>query len=390
LTATFPFQTPPFLDNDPDADALLAEHGPVVAAKMGPLDVWLALSHRAVRQVLTDNRFSREAATRPGGPMWSPVTSNPLMILSMDGKRHARVRKLMGQAFSARMVEQLEPRIQAIVDSLLDDLSAPADLVDGLAVPLPTMVICELLGAPFSDHLDIRRWTRRIFSQTLSPEELQAAQNDLGGYIAGLVHEKRANPDDKLISAMVAANDEGDYLTEEELLVNLVVLLIGGQDTTVGQLGNSFVTLLRHPDQFHKLQDDPSLIGTAIEELLRYTRLMPAGESRVTTEPVVLEGVELGTDAVALPMINAANRDPDAYPDPHRFDITREGPAPHLAFAHGPHFCLGAPLARMEMRVAITSTIKRFPGLRLTMEPEELAYDTGHVMRALKALPVTW
>jgi cytochrome P450 len=390
MPPTFPFQTPSYVDNDPEADALLAEHGPVVAAKMGPMDIWLALSYRAVRQVLADSRFSREAATRPGGPMKSPVASNPLLILSMDGKRHARVRKLMGQAFSVRMVEQLEPGIQAIVDSLLDELSSPANLVDGLAAPLPTMVICELLGAPSADHKDIRRWTRAIFAQTQTPEELQASQNDIGGYIAGLVHEKRANPDDKLISAMVAANDEGDYLTEEELLTNLVGLLIGGQDTTVGALGNSFVTLLRHPDQFRKLHDNPSLIGPAVEELLRYSRLASATEPRVTTEPVLLEGVELGADAIALPVLSSANRDPDAYPDPGRFDITREGPAPHVGFAHGPHFCLGAPLARMEMRLAIAATIKRFPGLRLAVAPEELAYDTGHILRSLEALPVTW
>lgn len=389
MEATFPFRTPPSLDNDPEADALL-EQAPVVLAKMGPIDIWLALSYKAVRQVLADSRFSREAATQPGGPVKAPFAANPLLITSLDGARHARVRKLMAQAFSPRMVDRLEPRVQSITDSLLAGLSSPADLVEGLASPLPTMVICEMLGAPYSDRDDIHRWTRRLFTHTLTPEEVKAAESDMQGYLDGLVREKRAKPDDALISAMVAANDEGDHLTEAELLTNLQALLLAGHDTTVNQLGNSFVTLLRHPDQLRLLHDDPTLAGRAVEELLRYTRLVAATEPRVTTETVDLEGVKVGAYEPVLPVLSAANRDPDAYPDPARFDITRDGPAPHVAFAHGPHFCLGAQLARIEMRVAITSTLKRFPGLRLAVDPDELTYDLGHIMRSLESLPVEW
>lgn len=388
MRPTFPFQTPPHLDHDPEAQALLAQ-GPVVLASMGPIDIWLALSYQAARQVLADDRFSREAATRPGGPVKTPVAANPLIVASMEGTRHARVRKLMAQAFSPRMVDRLESHVQSIVDGLLDDLSSPADLFAGLCTPLPTMVICELLGAPYADSDDIRRWARRLFRHTMTPDEVRAGEQDIQAYLASLVAEKRANPDDALISAMAAAQDEGDHLTEAELLANLQGLLIAGHDTTVNQLGNSFVTLFRHPDQLALLRDDPSLTGRAVDELLRYTRLFSAAEPRVTTEPVELAGVQLQAGEPVLPVVTAANRDPAVFPDPDRLDITRNGP-PHIGFGHGPHFCLGAQLARLELRVAISATIKRFPNLRLAVAPEDLTYDTGHILRSLDTLPVTW
>jgi cytochrome P450 len=386
LRATFPFPTRPTLDHDPEAVALLAE-GPVVLASMGPIDVWLALSHAAVRQVLADPRFSREAATRPGGPVTTPVAANPMIVTSMEGPRHARVRKLMGQAFTPRRVERLESWLQSTVDALLGELDGSVDLVESLCSPLPTMVICELLGAPYADSADIRRMSKQIFRNTMTPEEMLAAEGEMQGYLAELIRQKRAVPDDALISAMVAANDEGDHLTEAELLVNLQGLLVAGHDTSVNQLGNFFVTLFRHPDQLKLLRDDPSLAGRAVEELMRYTKLFSSSEPRVTTEPVELAGVALPGDAPVLPVITAANRDPAVYPEPDRLDLTRDG-APHVGFGHGPHFCLGAQLARLELRVALAITIERFPGLRPAGDLDELTYDTGSVLRSLNSLPV--
>jgi cytochrome P450 len=385
---TFPFHTPPQLDGDPEAEALL-EIGPVVRGDMGPTKVWLAASYQAVRQVLADDRFSREAATRPGGPVTTPVAADPLLLTSMEGERHARVRKLMTQAFTARMMERLQPRVQSIVDSLLDGLTSPADLVEGLAKPLPTMVICDLLGVPHDRAEDVRRWARQLLANTLT-DDLRNAAHEAQAFLDELVREKRENPDDALISAMVAANDEGDHLTHDELLTNIQGVLAAGHHTTICKLGNSFVTLLRHPDQLQLLRDDPKLIGRAVEELLRYSRLFSSAQPRVTTEPVVLEGVPIGAGEPVLPVVTAANRDPEAFPDPHRFDITRHGPAPHLGFGHGPHFCLGAQLARMELRVALSTTIARLPDLRLAVAPEDLTYDPKQELRALEALPVTW
>jgi cytochrome P450 len=386
LRVTFPFQDLPTLDHDPEAVALL-EQGPVVLASMGPMDVWLALSYRAVRQVFADPRFSREAATRPGGPVTTPLAANPVLISSLEGTRHARIRKLMGQAFSPRMAEQLEPRIQSIVDSLLAGLADSADLVESLCSPLPTMVICELLGAPYSDSADIRRMSKRLFRNTITPADLAAAEQEMQDYLAGLVRRKRADPDDALISAMVAANDEGDHLTEPELLANLQGLLVAGHDTSVNQLGNMFVTLFRHPGQLRLLRDDPSLTARAVEELMRYTKLVSSAQPRVTTEPVELDGVQLPADAPVVPILNAANRDPSVYPQPERLDLTRDAP-PHVGFGHGPHFCLGGQLARLELRVALATTVTRFPGLRLAVDPDELTYDRGSVLRSLDTLPV--
>ncbi|MFJ8960376.1 cytochrome P450 [Lentzea sp. NPDC102401] len=389
MSATFPFTTPRSLDNEPEAQRLLASEGPVVLAKMGPIDIWLALSHAACKQVLTDPRFSREEATRPGGPVTIPSGANPLVLTSLEGRRHNRIRKLMASAFSPRMVAALRPRVQTIVDELLDSLESPADLVAGLCTPLPTTVICELLGAPYSDALDIRRWTGVLMTSALTPEELRQAENDMQGYLADLVEEKRLRPDDKLITALVGAHDEGGHLTSAEMLANLQMLLAAGHDTTVNQLGNSLLTLLRHPAELRRLIDDPALIGTAVDELLRFSRLMAATLPRVTTEAVELAGVHLEAGAAVLPILSSANRDPAAFPDPDRLDLGRDDAAP-VALGYGPHHCLGAQLAKLELRVALTSVVKRFPGLRLAVDESELTYRMETNVRALVSLPVAW
>lgn len=387
MSATFPFTTDRSLDNEPEAQELLARRGPVVPATMGPIEIWLALSYAACKQVLTDPRFSREEATRPGGPVTLPSAANPLVLTSMDGRRHARTRKLVASAFSPRMVALLEPRVQEIVDSLLD--ASPVDLVSGLCVPLPTMVICELLGAPYSDAPDIRRWTGRLMTGRLTPEELREVEDEMQGYLADLVEEKRVRPDDKLITALVLAHDEGGHLTSAELLANLQMLLAAGHDTTVNQLGNSLLTLLRHPAEMQRLIDSPALIGTAVDELLRFSRLIAATLPRVTTEAVSLEGVQLPAGAAVLPVLSSANRDPAVFPDPDRLDVGRDNAAP-LAMGFGPHYCVGAQLAKLELRIALTSVLKRFPGLRLAVDESSLSYRMETNVRALVSLPVAW
>jgi cytochrome P450 len=387
MSATFPFTTPRSLDSEPEAQQLLASHGPVVPATTGAAPIWLALSYAACRQVLADPRFSRAEATRPGGPVTVPSGANPLILTSMDGTRHARTRKLVAAAFSPRMVALLEPRVQAIVDELLD--AQPRDLVAGLCVPLPTMVICELLGVPCSDAPDIRRWTARLMTSRLTPAELRDAENDMQGYLADLVEEKRLRPDSRLITALVLAHDEGGHLTSAELLANLQLLLAAGHDTTVNQLSNSLLTLLRHPSEMRRLAGDPALIGTAVDELLRFSRLMAATLPRVTTEAVELDGVRLEAGAAVLPVISSANRDPAVFPDPDRLDLGRSGATP-LAMGFGPHHCLGAQLAKLELRIALSAVLRRFPSLRLAVDESELSYRTETNVRALVSLPVTW
>lgn len=387
MTPRFPFTTPPADEADAEAVRLLAQ-GPVVPATMGPVDVYLALSYQAVRQVLSDNRFSREEATKPGGPVYIPSASNPLVITSMDPPRHNRIRKLMAQTFSPRMVERLEPRVQTIVDELLDALDPPADLVPNFTKPLPIMVICELLGAPYEDRPQIERWSRILVSNTLPRAEIATAEQEIQAYLLELVELKRRTPDEALISELTRVNDAEHHLSQDELVSNLQVLLAAGHETTVNQLGNFTVTLLRHPEQLALVRDDPGLMGRAIEELFRYSRLTSGLLPRVTTEDVVLEGVPIPKGGAVMPIISAANRDPSVYPDPHRLDIMREGSAPHTALGHGPHFCLGAHLTRLELRVALTALFKRFPNLALTTD--ELSYDPTSPGRRLVSLRVTW
>lgn len=387
MRPSFPFTTPPTEEADSEALRLLAR-APVVSATMGPTDVHLALSYHAVRQVLSDNRFSRAEATKPGGPVYIPSASNPLVITSMDPPRHSRVRKLLAQTFSPRMVERLEPRVQTIVDTLLAELEPPADLVRNFAKPLPIMVICELLGAPYEDRPEIERWSRTLVSNTLPREEIAAAERDIQAYLRKLVEHKRRAPDEALISELTRVNDAEHHLTPDELVSNLQVLLTAGHETTVNQLGNFTVALLKNPEQLALVRDDPGLMGRAIEELFRYSRLTSALLPRVTTEEVVLEGVPIPKGAAVLPIIAAANRDPSVYPDPHQLDIMRTGPAPHTALGHGTHFCLGAHLTRLELRIALTSLVRRFPNLARTTD--ELSYDPLSPGRRLMSLQVTW
>ncbi|MEV0385484.1 cytochrome P450 [Nonomuraea sp. NPDC050643] len=310
------------------------------------------------------------------------------MITSMDPPRHARVRKLMSQTFTPRMVERLQPRVQAIVDDLLDPLEPPADLVRDFTGPLPVMVICELLGAPYEDRAQIEGWSRTLTSNTLPLEEIRVAEREIQAYLRGLVELKRREPDEALIAELVRVNDAEHHLSADELVSNLQVLLTAGHETTVNQLGNFTVTLLRNPDQLALLRDDPSRMPQALEELFRYSRLSSSALPRVTTEDILLEGVLIPKGAAVMPIVSAANRDPSVYPEPHRFDITRPEPAPHTALGHGTHFCLGAHLTRLELRVALTSLFERFP--KLTLVTDDLSYDPISPGRRLMSLRVTW
>ncbi|MEU0877648.1 cytochrome P450 [Lentzea sp. NPDC005914] len=390
MSATFPFTLNPHLDEDPEPQRLLEEGHKVVAATMGPMELHLALSYQAVRQVLTDPRFSRAEAVRPGGAItMTRSAANPLVLTSMDPPKHTRTRKLVASAFSPRMIDALEPEVQRIVDDLLDSFAPPVDLVPLYNETIPIMVICALLGVPYADRDQIRVWSADLMSQTISPEGTRAAEQAVQGYMKTIAEKKRVEPDDALISALVRVHDEdGDSLSEPELLANLQMLLVAGHETTVNQLGNSIVTLLRHPEQLALLLEQPSLIGQAVDELLRYTRLFAGTLPRVTTEEVELDGVLVPAGAAVVPMISAANRDPSVFPNPHTFDITRSGAAAQLGLAHGPHYCLGAQLAKMELRVALLSLFTRFPGLRL--ESDELTYRQGRGSRVLESLAVTW
>jgi cytochrome P450 len=393
MSVKYPFNTPAGSDVDAEGVRLLAE-GPVARADMAGQPVWLALGYQEVRQVLSDSRFSREAAARPGSPVTNPAGSNPELLVSMDPPRHTRIRALMAKAFSPRTVERLEPRIREIVAGLLDEVAArggPADLVPLLAEPLPIMVICELLGAPDADRAHIREWAGVLIAETAyTREEIAATIGQVDAYLAKLIAERRETPDDALISALIAVNDQGRHLSASELVSNVQLLLIAGHETTVSQIGNCLVTLFQHPDQITVLRNHPELLPRAVDELLRHSKLVSSAQPRIATEDTVVGDTLIHADEAVIPLIATANRDPSAFPDPHRFDITRTGPAPHLGFGHGPHYCLGAQLAKLELQLAIGALFTRFPTLRPAIGLNDLDWKTGLSTRSLRALPVTW
>jgi cytochrome P450 len=390
----YPFDTPAGSDVDAEGLRLLAK-GPVARARMrGGQEVWLALGYQAVRQVLSDPRLSREATTRPGGPVSSLSSANPESLLSMDPPRHTRIRALVAKAFSPRTVEQLEPRIRELVDGLLDEMAThgpPADLVRLLAEPLPIMVICELLGVPVADRAQIRQWAGTLIAETAyTRDEIAAAVGQVNAYLADLIAQRRDSPDDALISALIAVNDQGQYLSPSELTTNVQLLLIAGHETTVSQIGNSMVTLFHHPEQMELMREQPELVPRAVDELLRHSRLLTSVALRVATQDVLVGDTIIHAGEGMIPVIAVANRDPEAFPDPHRFDITRTGPAPHLGLGHGPHYCLGAQLAKLELQLALGTLLTRFPTLAPAVDLNELNWKTGLVTRSLHTLPVTW
>jgi cytochrome P450 len=392
--ASYPFDTSPGLDHDPEGLRLLAQAPVVRARTANGAEVWLALGYRAVRQTLNDPRLSREAANGPAASAVNQAASDPRLLIGMDPPRHTRIRRLMATAFSPRLVERLQPRVQQLTDDLLAGMAGqdrPADLVQCLAEPLPIMVICELLGVPLADRTQIRDWATKLMATTAYPvEEIMAAIGEIDAYLDKLIAQRRTDPDDALMSALIGVNDAAGHLSAQELTGNVQLLLVAGHETTVNQLGNSVVTLFQHPEQVELLRDRPELWPQAVEELLRHSKLTTAVMPRFATEDFDLDGTPVRTGDAVIPVLSVANRDPHAYPDPHRFDILRTGPAPHTGLGHGPHFCLGAQLARLELRIALGSLFARFPALAPAGDLTELRWKAGLAVRSLEELPVTW
>ena len=389
----FPQARPP---EPSDAYARLRREEPVSLVTTPTGDVaWITTRHDDVQTVFADPRFSRAAVLQPGAPRSSHLDGlSAVSLLSMDDPGHGRLRRLVASAFTARRVESLRERTESICAGLLDDLAGaepPADLMSHLAVQLPVIVICELLGVPPQDHVRFRAWSSEFFATAdQDAEGVLRAYAELTAYIAGLVAAKRDQPGDDLLSALITARDEGDRLSEEELVNLTMTILIAGHETTANQIANSVVTLFRHPDQLAALRADPSLVPRAVEELLRYSPLSSGGGLiRIAREEIELSGTTVKAGEGVIPISGAANRDPEVFPQPDRFDLGRERNS-HLAFGHGIHHCLGAQLARMELQVALAALLRRFPGLRLAIPDGELPWKQGIITNALGTLPLTW
>jgi cytochrome P450 len=319
-------------------------------------------------------------------------------MLFMDPPDHTRLRGLVQKAFTPKMVERIRPRSQEIVDGLIDrafDRGREMDLIEDFAYPLPVTIICELLGVPVEDHTRFSEWSR-VLSRAVDPspirspeleEEIALAGLAFAEYFEALVAQRRTSLGDDLLSALIAAEEEGDRLSSDELLGISLLLLIAGHETTVNLVGNGTLALLRNPDEFARLRDDPSLSKTAVDEMLRYDSPVQMNQ-RIALEPFTLaDGQVVAAREQMIVMLAAANRDPAAFPDADRFDVGRADARRHLAFGGGIHHCLGAALARVEGDVAVTTIVRRMPALALAGEPERRPNFT---LRGLAHLPVSY
>ncbi|ONF63641.1 cytochrome P450 [Amycolatopsis keratiniphila] len=390
----YPFQQAERLETDPRSAALRRE-APVsrVTLPYGG-EGWLVVGHHEVKTVLSDRRFSRAALVGADVPRVTPRVMTKTTILTMDPPEHTRLRRLVAPAFSPRGIEALRPRAVRLAEGLVDrmlDAGQPADLVRDLAKPLPSALMSDLLGLPATDEEKFFGWAEIMVSGAgLAPAEILATIGELDSYLTGLVAERRREPRDDLLSVLVAARDEGDRLSEQELVGISVTLLLAGLETTTNQIGNFAWHLLSRPERMAWLREDLTRLPGAVEEMLRFTPIATsAGFTRVATEDVPLGGVTIRAGEAVLVDLDSANRDEAVYDDTDELRLDRVG-QPHLAFGHGPHFCLGAQLARMELVVALTALLERVPGLRLAVPPGELHWHTDRVVRGLRELPVRW
>ncbi|WP_431934063.1 cytochrome P450 [Nonomuraea jabiensis] len=356
---------------------------------------WLVTGYAEARAVLDDPRFSntQQGAAPPIKELIPPEGLADLVIppgffIAMDDPEHSRYRRLLTGHFSMRKMRLLEPRIQEVIDGQLDEMArvgAPADLVKAFALPIPSLVICELLGVPYDERSRFQDTTTQAVNLDNSIEQRSAAGAELMGYLSELVGRKRAEPGEDLLSELVA----GGRLNHEELTGVATLLLTAGHETTANMLSLGTFLLLCRPEQADLVRTDPGVAETAVEELMRYLSITHIGPIRVARADVPLAGrtIKAGeTVTISLPIVN---RDPTRFPDPDRFDVTRQA-AQQLGFSHGIHQCLGQQLARLEMRLAYPALLRRFPGLRLAVPAKDVPLRPRATIYGVASLPVTW
>ena len=393
-----------FLQDPYAVYARLREQAPARKVRLpGGWDAWVVTRYAEARAALADQRLRKDG--RVLADYMDPemlgeegVFADALRahMLSSDPPDHTRLRKLVTKAFTARRVETLRPRIEAITDDLLDamaaadraraDGAAPVDLLDAFAFPLPMTVICELLGVPPGDRDAFRAWSATVLSDG-PDDEVKVASYAMAGYLGELIATKRAEPRDDLLTALTQARDDEDRLDEHELVSMVFLLLVAGHETTVNLIANGTLALLRRPDQLALLQADPALVPNAVEEFLRYDGPVNLATMRFTAEPVQVGDVEIPAGEFVLVSLGSADRDGSRFADPDRLDVTRQ-PSGHLAFGHGIHHCLGAPLARLEGEIAFTRLFARFPRLSTAAPPDGLRWRNSTLIRGLERFPV--
>ena len=378
--------------------ARVREQGPAVPVQLPDGgQYWLITRYADVRAALADPRLYKDFARKLAGPDWQPDPATLFLnvhMLAADPPDHTRLRKLVSRAFTARRIAGLRPRIEVITASLLDAMAGQAlagatevDLIEAFAFPLPVTVICELLGVPAVDQEQFGAWSHAILSSVGTREEWVAAGTAMYYYFTELVAAKRAAPADDLISALVDARDSDDSLDERELLAMLFLLLVAGHETTANLIASGTLALLANPDQLARLRSDPGLLPGAVEELLRYSNPLNHATERFTLEPVEIGGVTIPARTWVLCVTSSANRDPGRFADPDQLDVGRDAGG-HVAFGHGLHYCLGAPLARLEGEIAFGALLSRFPDLALAVDPATLRWRPSSLIHGLETLPV--
>ncbi len=392
------FFSPEFLRNPYPAFQMLRANAPIMKTEMG---FWVATRYEDVTAILRDKRFGKCFVERTervhGTEVWDqPVyASMRNWMLVMDPPDHTRLRGLVARAFAPRHLKALRPRIQQLVDDSLDAVEdkGEMDFLEDFAYPLPVHVICDMLGIPAEDRnwfFDGSRVSGRLIDPTpMTPEELQQVNEghmQQVAYFKDLFERRRKTPDDDIITELLSAADDGDKLSDDELIGNIILLFGAGHETTVNMLGNGMLHLLSNPDEWEKLKADPSLVPNAIEEMLRFDSSVQM-TGRTPLEDVEIGGVTIPKGEQILNLLGAANRDPDQYVDPEEFKIDRQNVQP-TSFGGGIHHCLGAPLARIEGEIALATLIKRLPNIRLANDDPE--WRMTFTLRGLATLPVAW
>jgi cytochrome P450 len=389
---------------DPHAHfARMREEGPVTSVVLPHGErVWLVTRYADVRAALADSRLHKDWAGKLTAPDLVPDAVTGYLsahLLNADPPDHTRLRKLVSKAFTARRVAGLRPRIEAITADLLDAMEArfavlqetgeddAVDLIEAFAFPLPVTVICELLGVPLSDRDKFREWSHAFVASEGAPGSFRAAGTAMFYYFTELVAAKRADPADDMISALVEARDAGDSLDDRELIAMLFLLLIAGHETTTNLIASGTLALLTNPAQLGRLRADSSLLPGAVEELLRFANPLNHATDRFTLEPVEIGGVLIPAREWVLCVTSSANLDPSRFTDAEQLEIERDAGG-HLAFGHGIHYCLGAPLARLEGEVAFGALLSRFPSLSLAAEASTLRWRPSSLIHGLEKLPV--
>jgi cytochrome P450 len=383
-----PFDPPP-------AARALQEETPLARVRLWDGSTpWLVTRYAEQRALLADPRVSADV-TRPGYPSPAPLPKGGtgISFILMDNPEHARLRKMVTAPFTIRRVAAMRPAVQKIVDDRIDELLAgpkPVDLVEAFALPVPSLVICELLGVPYADHGFFQDSSKVIIRRDAEPEERAAGHQALVGYLDRLMGEKLESPADDLLSGLATRVRAGE-LTRTEAAQMGVLLLIAGHETTANMIALGTLALLEHPDQLALLRDgdDPALVASAVEELLRYLNITHNGRRRLALEDIEIAGETIRAGEGMIMANDVANRDPAVFPDGDRLDLTRDAHR-HVAFGFGVHQCLGQPLARLELQVVYSTLYRRIPTLALATDVEKIPFKHDGSVYGVYELPVTW